>query len=67
MERTSNKMVVEHLLERGFRSYMGEMISKEIHHEREAREANEKLVKSVFVRELIRFAKARGMNISPFF
>ncbi|MBN1366527.1 MAG: hypothetical protein JW967_01190 [Dehalococcoidales bacterium] len=67
IERTSKKAAAEHIMELGFSSYMGGMIKRQIKINKTAREMNMKLMPTRFVREIRKFANARGMDVSKIF
>jgi hypothetical protein len=62
LERTSKKKPARLLIERGFRSYMGEKLKMEL----ALRVLERKPRLTRFVLELRRLAKTRGMDISKF-
>jgi hypothetical protein len=64
IERTSKKNAALLLIERGFRSYMGEKVKIAIEDERAARELNQKVKMTRFVMLLRRYAREHGMDIS---
>ena len=66
MERTSKKEAAELLVKAGLSRYMGEKLAEHMKNEREAREQDQKLELTRFVRILRRYAKERGMDISKF-
>ncbi|MBN1368428.1 MAG: hypothetical protein JW967_10940 [Dehalococcoidales bacterium] len=67
IEHTSKKQVAEHLMELGFRSYIGAMVKQHIQNERIARENNEKVKRTLFITELRKYAKEHGIDISKIF
>ena len=67
IEQLSKKDTAQYLLERGFSSYMGEKVAEFIEQEKAAKELNQKVQLTRFIRELRKFAKERGMDISKLF
>lgn len=66
IERTSKKQAAELLMRAGLSSYMGAKVTEQIEMERAARELNQKVKATRFVRELRKLAKSKGMDISKF-
>jgi hypothetical protein len=63
IEHLSKKKAAHFLIERGFRSYIGEKLKEAIQNELAARELQQKPHLTRFVLELRKFAKERGMKI----
>ena len=66
LERKSKKKAVDLLLEQGFSSYMGAKLKEHVKREQEIKELNLKRhpYPSRFVKELRKFCKERGLDIS---
>ena len=67
IERTNKKAAAEYIMELGFSSYMGAMIKQQIQLDKIARENNEKMKMTRFIREVRKFAIEHGMDISKIF
>lgn len=66
IERTTKKQAAELLMKAGLSSYMGAKITEHIENERKAREQNEKLKLTRFIRIVRQYARERGYDISRF-
>jgi hypothetical protein len=65
-EKVSKKKAARLLIERGFSKWMGEKFREEHKIQTEVRELQQKVKLTRFVRELRRFAREHGMDISKF-
>jgi hypothetical protein len=66
IERTSKKQAAELLMRAGLSSYMDAKLTEHIERERAARELNQKVKATRFLRELRKLAKSKSMDISKF-
>jgi hypothetical protein len=66
IEGVSKKEAARQLIERGFSKWMAEKFKEEHEIQAAARELQQQVKVTRFIRELRRFAKERGMDFSKF-
>ncbi|OGO30992.1 MAG: hypothetical protein A2Z29_01210 [Chloroflexi bacterium RBG_16_56_11] len=67
IENTTKKHAAEELIAAGLSKYMGAKITEWIQAERAAAERNEKAKRNRFIREVIRFARLKVMDLKKIF
>lgn len=66
IERMTKKDTAQMLIERGLSSYMGNQITEYVKEDVAAKQEERQMKMTRFVRELRRYAKAQGVDISKF-